>query len=240
MLNSQIENIINMYYQGENEELYVAKSAERLDLPVEIVAFCAIHNVELKIMTNYENPSEKWFFTMGEYKEGNFEVEYTTILSVSKLANVYALEHSFEVLNKDPNKIEPVLVGDSEAAYNVGQFDLEELVKQFVHKGVSYVTFYEDYYNDIIDAKVRLESVQIEIYRCECSKDELIIFLCSDIYSNENYILLKALSEQLNEFDIGVLISYFSSEFLSQNIDFAEELLYLLSKYKNENVYQYF
>ncbi|MBC1308043.1 hypothetical protein [Listeria booriae] len=130
MLNSQIENIINMYYQGENEELYVAKSAERLELPVEIVAFCATHNVELKIMTNYENPSEKWYFTMGEYKEGNFEVEYTTILSVSKLANVYALEHSFEVLNKDPNKIEPVLVGDAEAAYNVGQFDLEELVKQ--------------------------------------------------------------------------------------------------------------
>lgn len=129
------------------------------------------------------------------------------------------------------------IISDCLNDYEISQNDN---IDDFVHKGVSYVTFYEDYYNDIIDAKVRLESVQIEIYRCECSKDELIIFLCSDIYSNENYILLKALSEQLNEFDIGVLISYFSSEFLSQNIDFAEELLYLLSKYKNENVYQYF
>ncbi|MBC2003292.1 hypothetical protein HCA78_05880 [Listeria booriae] len=129
------------------------------------------------------------------------------------------------------------IISDCLNDYEISQNDN---IDDFVHKGVSYVTFYEDYYNDIIDAKVRLESVQIEIYRCECSKDELIIFLCSDIYSNENYILLKALSKQLNEFDIEALVSYFNSEFLSQNIDFAEEFLYLLSKYKNENVYQYF
>ncbi|MBC2391238.1 hypothetical protein [Listeria booriae] len=129
------------------------------------------------------------------------------------------------------------IISDCLNDYEISQNDN---IDDFVHKGVSYVTFYEDYYNDIIDAKVRLESVQIEIYRCECSKDELIIFLCSDIYSNENYILLKALSEQLNELDIEALISYFNSEFLSQNVDFAEEFLHLLSKYKNENVYQYF
>ncbi|EUJ24205.1 hypothetical protein [Listeria cornellensis] len=137
MLNSKVNDVLDMYYNGENESLYITKSSDRLMLPTKVVKFCELNNIEISYMTEFDNPSDKWYFTMGAYKENSFEVEYTSIVTVSKLANVYAVEHSFEVLNKDPRKIEPVLVGDAEAAFNFMQFDLEELIKES-YEGIKY------------------------------------------------------------------------------------------------------
>ncbi|EUJ35856.1 hypothetical protein PWEIH_14971, partial [Listeria weihenstephanensis FSL R9-0317] len=106
------------------------KSTEKIGLPGIIYDFCELNNIGVKSLTSYANPSEEWYFTMGKYRDNSFEVEYNSILTVSKLADVYSLEHNFKVVNQDPKKIAPVLVGESEDAYNLIQFDLEELIKR--------------------------------------------------------------------------------------------------------------
>ncbi|EUJ24210.1 hypothetical protein PCORN_18876 [Listeria cornellensis FSL F6-0969] len=114
-------------------------------------------------------------------------------------------------------------------------------INEFTHNDINYVNFYEDYYNDIPDAVVRLKKTAVRIYQSDCSKDELVKFICNETYStDEKCFVLEAVSEKIVESDITTLILYFSEEKLSQDIELAEEFLCLLSKYKNENVYQYF
>lgn len=141
MLDEQVRNIIDTYYNGANADLYIRKSTEKIELPVNIVSFCESNNVEVKCMTDYENPSGQWYFTMGEYREDGFEIEYTSILTISKLANIYGLDHRFKVLNRDPKKIAPVLIGDAEETFNFTQFDFEEIVKQ-CFDGIGYTRMF--------------------------------------------------------------------------------------------------
>lgn len=128
MLNSEVKKILDTYYNADNKDTVLKKYSESLYLNGDILKFCKVNNIEIKPMRSEIYPSEQWYFKLGCYRNNDFDVSYISILTVSKLANIYRLEHNFEVVNKDPKKLSPILDGTSEEGHNFLQADLEHIL----------------------------------------------------------------------------------------------------------------
>lgn len=129
MLNSQVEEVIKKYYKGSNNDLFIEMSSQKIELTDKIINFCSHNSIQTTLIERGLFPSKEWYFEFPKFAKNEFEVTYTSILTVSKLANIYSLEHQFEVLNKDDKRISPTLDGSSEDGYNYIQFDFDSLVR---------------------------------------------------------------------------------------------------------------
>lgn len=142
MLNRKIEEIKRKYYDGKNIEEYLQKSAMKLTLSKEIIDFCNKNNIEIKGDSDTVFPSNDWFITLPKYMKGEFEVEYTTYLVISKLVKVYSILNSFEIVNKDEDSMMPTLTGDTEQEYTKLQYQLisviETALKENGYERISY------------------------------------------------------------------------------------------------------
>ncbi|WP_149024348.1 hypothetical protein [Listeria cornellensis] len=56
---------------------------------------------------------------------------------------------------------------------------------EYVHNLIAYPSFYEDYYNDNNQARENLMRVMQGIYEKDCSKEDLVDFICCDDYSDD-------------------------------------------------------
>lgn len=87
-------------------------------------------------------PCTEMNINVGEFSDGGFSVKYTSVLSISKVCPAFNLRHEFSVDNIDPNKIDPVLDGFSDEAYNKKQFELDEIVSEYLqNKGYSRLSY---------------------------------------------------------------------------------------------------
>ncbi|EPC8422336.1 hypothetical protein EXW45_24690 [Bacillus wiedmannii] len=129
MLNKKIEEVKRKYYVEKNIEEYLQKSSIKLTLPKQIIDFCNKNNIKIKGDSDIVFPSNDWYITLPSYVKGEFEVEYTTYLIISKLANVYSILNSFEIVNKDVNGMMPTLIGDSEQEYTRLQSQLISVIE---------------------------------------------------------------------------------------------------------------
>lgn len=131
-----------------------------------------------------------------------------------------------------------IFINDSLEAYFK---EVKGTVHEFIHELINYPNFYEEYYNDTPKSREYLELAKEAIYREDCSKDELMEFICDGNSSHEEKLfILKALQGQVTEDDIVRLVKHFDSGFLIQNDYLVKELFSLLGKYRNEEVYQLF
>ncbi|MBC2034752.1 hypothetical protein [Listeria booriae] len=134
MLNNRVKEIIEKYYHKENKEIFIQKVSDPLRLSERVLDFCNDNKMEIKPMQFGIYPSEQWYFKLGGYKNNDFEVSYISILTVSKLAPIYRLEHNFEVVNKDPKKISPTLDGSAEEGHSFLQADLDRFLNKRYEK----------------------------------------------------------------------------------------------------------
>ncbi|MBC1286192.1 hypothetical protein HB818_10545 [Listeria booriae] len=134
MLNNQVSEVLEKYYKEKNNDLFLKEAFEPLNLPTEITQFCVAKSIKIKPMQFGTYPSEQWYFKIDGYKNNDFEVSYISILTVSKLAPIYRLEHNFEVVNKDPKKISPTLDGSAEEGHSFLQADLDRFLKKRFEK----------------------------------------------------------------------------------------------------------
>src|SRR5690625_2282491 len=70
-------------------------------------------------------PSTRLLLDYPPYKKGEFYVQYSSTLLISKLAPIYYLQHEFQVENFDPNHIAPILDGYDVQPYSQKQLDIE-------------------------------------------------------------------------------------------------------------------
>lgn len=123
MLNKKIEQTKISYYDEKNIEGYLEKSSIKLQLPAELIKFSEEHNIDIHEINYGVFPSSEWYFTFPKVIKGEFKVEYSTVLTISKLTTVYSLLNCFEVENQDTEQMVPTLSGDSEEAYSKLQYD---------------------------------------------------------------------------------------------------------------------
>ncbi|MBC1503311.1 hypothetical protein HB881_05620 [Listeria booriae] len=165
-----------------------------------------------------------------------FSGEYT-VVDGEKIFQSYRIIDDFGGLSIYES-IDFIFVNDSLEAYSQ---KVRGTVHEFIHELINYPNFYEDYYNDTPKSRRDLELAKEAIYREDCSKDELMEFICDNNSSyEEKLFILKALQGQIIEDDIVRLVKYFDSDALVRNDYLVKELFSLLGEYRNEKVYQLF
>lgn len=109
-----------------------------------------------------------------------------------------------------------------------------------VYELVDYPAFLENYYNDDKKARNDVDKSRLNIFKEDLNEDELIELITSEDYSSyEKIIFIEVVENKINDNSAKVLAKYFQN---NHNIE-SEMLLSickLLSKYKNQEVYDLF
>jgi hypothetical protein len=120
-----VKKTIDNFYTNKNYQLFKKSCNLPLNLPTKLIQYVEQHKINLVQEGILEDdPSRTWFFHFNKYKNGEFEAEYTTDLSVSRVAHLFYIMHSFEVEHKNKKRIVPSLHWGGYTAYTKQQAEL--------------------------------------------------------------------------------------------------------------------
>jgi hypothetical protein len=81
-------------------------------------------------------PSRSWYINFSNYKKNEFEIEYKTILKISKVTPIFNIQHEFDVPHKNKDSISPSLGYFCDQPYTKEQAELHnEIVSALRQKG---------------------------------------------------------------------------------------------------------
>jgi hypothetical protein len=92
-------------------------------------------------------PGLRWRFRVARVHDGEFAATFHTVVQVSKLAPLYNVQHEFEVVNRDDQKMGVPLAGSSGRAYTRAQFRLAERLASMLQP----LAYQELQYADMIE-----------------------------------------------------------------------------------------
>ncbi len=124
-----ITHTINQFYKEKDKEEFKALCKKPLELFEELE-----HYIEAQGLKSFWGPddtcypSKKWYVDLPDYKKGEFEVSYTTRLQISKVAPLFYIQHGFSVINKDEDKMTPVLRDADNQPYTKKQYALHDKI----------------------------------------------------------------------------------------------------------------
>lgn len=121
-----------MIYINKNYEYFFNKSKCKLTFISSLIESAQSYCRNIEYFEEGINPSLEIYFYYDLFREGELEIEYVTLLKISKVANVYCFEHEFFINNPDPNRMTPVLDGFGDQAYTQTQKELEDLVSKIL------------------------------------------------------------------------------------------------------------
>ena len=139
---SEIKKTIEQIYINKDYHYFVLQSQKKLSFIEQLLentqSICS--NVILSDDSNA--PSAELYFDIGKFENGEFNVKYSSVLSISKICDVFYLQHEFAVENIDPNRMTPVLDGFGDEAYSKQQYELDNRIVSFLtekqYKRLSY------------------------------------------------------------------------------------------------------
>lgn len=125
---------IEKIYKDKDFDFFKSQCLKELKLPSEFnKLFC---NKKIKVEEGYSksNPSKTWYIKYPPYIKGEFNVLYKTLLSVSKIAPLYYIQHEFEVENVDEDRMQPTLDGFSGQPYTKTQATYHKNIVEILEK----------------------------------------------------------------------------------------------------------
>lgn len=137
-------NTIHDIYLGHNYQLFRSKCMNTPYYITELLNTSKSLCEDVTISHFVDWPSIELFCKFSFYKKDLFSVDYTTIIKISKISDIFAFQHEFSVENYDPNRMEPVLDGYSGTAYTMEQNSFEiSLSKLLNNYGLEKITLSE-------------------------------------------------------------------------------------------------
>lgn len=133
-MNQLASYYINEYYINKNFKTFKEKSAKT---PKYICALDEITKSLCKEQTvcNLTNfPAIEIWMKFDSYKLYTFSVKYLSLLRISKVSDLFVIQHEFSVDNIDPNRMTPVLDGFGEESYTLQQKRAEEQICSFLRQ----------------------------------------------------------------------------------------------------------
>lgn len=117
---------INRFYKKENLAEYLARCEQKWIIPVQMEQYTNKNDIHVSNADSDDIwPSVELFFEYPVFEKGEFSVQYSSTLMISKLAPIYYVQHEFEVDNVDPNYMSPTLDGFDVQPYCNIQYFLE-------------------------------------------------------------------------------------------------------------------
>jgi hypothetical protein len=130
-----ITKAINKFYKEKDYTSFKELCMKQLPLFEKLKKYidkCGFRSEATFDCTVY--PSKRWDIHFDDYKNGELEITYKTILKVSKVAPLYYVQHEFSIKNKDANGLDPYLEGFDNGTCIKQQFDLNEEIDAILNK----------------------------------------------------------------------------------------------------------
>lgn len=144
VLNELIREVITRVYLDQDYEYFKQKCKENMSLPEEFHQILQNEPKVIRVNCGSVSPAEEWYVHFGKVNKGEFIVAYKTGFKLSKIVPVFYVQHEFEVVNKDEERIGPVLDGFSNEAYCKRQYEFQEkLVQCLVDCGYTELSYAE-------------------------------------------------------------------------------------------------
>ncbi len=177
-----IKETIKKIYIDKNYNFFLEKCATNLILPKEIEICSKNYNYKIVEFFEDKEPSKKWSFHSEKLIMGEFEVTYTIVLEISKIASLFYVQHEFRVTNKDNNAIEPVLEGFGGQPYTKNQLEIHNKIASILEKN----GYEELFYSDMIEVFLGLEELsEFNIFGNQATVENVLFH---DIYDLESKI----------------------------------------------------
>lgn len=131
-MNKKVKEFINRVYIEKNYKFfknmcYSMPSYLEL-LENNISKYCK----EYEIYKVKGQPEITFYINYNNYNYDKFNIEYLTIVNISKICNVYYIQHEFSIDNINPNKIMNTLNNFSDKPYSLEQFKMEKQVMKIL------------------------------------------------------------------------------------------------------------
>ncbi len=122
-----IKETISKIYIEKDYEFYKSVYKKEISYLSYLIKVTKNFYKEFKVF-NLDNSLEIRIHFINYYRENNFSVQYVTKLQVSKICDIYYIQHEFNIDNLDPNRIELKLNGFDNQTYTIDQYELESKI----------------------------------------------------------------------------------------------------------------
>jgi len=130
-----INNAINKFYKGKDPTLFKEICTKQIPLFKELRKFMNKQGFKFEeALKNQSSSSIQWIIHFDDYKNGELEITYKTILKISKLIPLFYVQHEFSIKNVDENGLVPYLAGIDNSTCLKQQVALEEKIKAILKK----------------------------------------------------------------------------------------------------------
>lgn len=138
----EIKRVVETTYILKNYEDFISRCHEKIGFIDELLEFTKTRFGKAEVSKLPDDPGVVIYFDVCEFSQNDFKVRYKSVLSISKVADVFNLQHEFEADNPDPDGMTPVLDGFGGESYCKAQSALEEVICDFLTaKGFKQLTY---------------------------------------------------------------------------------------------------
>ena len=127
-------DIITRIYKNKDYDYFIQKCRITPEFYGDIPRLAKHFCKRTEFYTQGDEPSAEFRFLYDGFSSNDFNVEYNTVLQISKPADLFYIQHEFCIENIDPNRMSPVLDGFDGQAYTRSQYELEEVIGDFLTK----------------------------------------------------------------------------------------------------------
>lgn len=132
-LSNPLLKTLDRIYKDKDHAFYLKQCNEPFELPdalLEVIETAGYWFTSGDTLKEDVWPSVRYDITVPSFIEGNFQVDYGVVLEVSKLFPAYRLNFTYEVENKDPDRLAPVLHDFSDHPFTKNQMEFIESWQQ--------------------------------------------------------------------------------------------------------------
>ncbi len=133
-MNQIIKNIVEKVYIQHNFEFFVSSCNKKVEFIDELLKEMRIVCEEVEAYPSISEPAFEIRLTVNTTKPKGIKIVYTSILTISKLANCFYLQHEFEIENPDPDRMDYHLDAFRDEPYNKQQYRIEQTIIDFLKK----------------------------------------------------------------------------------------------------------
>lgn len=131
-MNEKLQYYINKIYRNKEWNYFREKCAESPIYLRKVMDRISTLDKKAILYNRKDEPAIEIYVDFQEYSEGNFHVEYKSVLKISKVANIFNFQHEYSIVNIDPNRMSPVLEGFSDEAYIFEQNRFDEAITKLL------------------------------------------------------------------------------------------------------------
>lgn len=131
MLNDIKKTIEEIYVNG-NTEVFISKCKKKLYFLDDLLEILKTKVISIEIFADMNDPSTEIRIVVNKCSLLGGEIEYISLLQISKVVDYFYLQDEFSFDNPDPDGMDSCLDGFRNEAYSKKQFAIDEIICSYL------------------------------------------------------------------------------------------------------------